>query len=62
MLEQEVPGQGKKNCKYLFGLFPGSGVLAIERVSETAGQLPQWLILGLPIHVGAVLSGLRLRP
>lgn len=49
-----MPHLSSQNCRnsYLFGLFPDGHVLAIEGVSEAAGQLPQWLILRLPIHVG----------
>lgn len=44
----------KKEGTYIFGLFLDRGLSAIEGVSEAEGQLPQWLILRLPIHVGAV--------
>lgn len=45
-------------AKYIFGLFAELRVPAVQRVPEAAGQLPQWLILRLPIHVEAVRSRL----
>jgi hypothetical protein len=48
----------RRGIKYIFGLLSQLRVHAVQGVPETAGQLPQWLILRLPIHVGAVQSRL----
>jgi hypothetical protein len=48
----------RRGFRYIFGLLSELRVHAVQGVPETAGQLPQWLILRVPIHFGVVESRL----